>query len=192
MTRGAAIALIAIFGCGEQEVELFPGDASTDSAPSIDGGIIDISQRDPERCGPTETHCEDDEYCVMGVCECRQGLVRDGEDCEDPSADGESCGPTAMVCPALCADNVCVSSCPPGTTICGDGCVDLDAHPLHCGECGRPCGSTSVCVAGVCLPFRATTCESCPCDTCGASLCCSYPSTTDPICVEGSACPTEL
>ncbi|MBW2463404.1 MAG: hypothetical protein JRH11_17270 [Deltaproteobacteria bacterium] len=182
-----------VSACGEQRVVLFDASALTgpDSGP-VDGGpdvvALDASGRDPERCGPASIHCEDDEYCVDGLCVCREELTRIGEDCVHTNANASHCGGAGVTCPELCADGECVSSCPSDTTDCDGGCVDTGTHPLHCGECGRRCGSDRVCIDGDCTPFRPASCISCPCDLCGTRTCCEYPGTTDPICVDGPAC----
>lgn len=196
-TRATLIAFAcsvwAIAACGEQRLVLFDGAAvaspdggARDGAP--DGVVLDASNRDPERCGSEAVHCEDDEYCALGSCVCREHLTRVGDDCVDTNADGEHCGGAGISCPGVCADGACVGSCPAGTADCEGACVDLSDHPLHCGECGRPCGSGRLCIAGSCVPFRPATCVSCPCDLCGTRTCCNYPTTTDPVCVDGPTC----
>ena len=113
MNRTLLFALAAaLTACGRQTVELF--DARVDG----DGGVAPItSDRDPERCGPAEVSCEDDEYCVAGACVCRPGLTRIGDDCYDVQADGEHCGGEGMTC-ALCVEGECGDSCPAGTIQC--------------------------------------------------------------------------
>ncbi len=178
-----ALLLAALLaGCGQQQVELF--ERCDGCAPDGDAGVVSpIGLRDPESCGATETHCEDDEYCIDGVCVCRQGLVRVGPDCVDISADGDHCGVADIDCPALCQGGVCVDSCSAGSACLG-GCVDVTTHPLHCGECGRPCGANQICVDGTCTPFvPATDCASC------ARACCTYPTRpSDLICLDGDSC----
>lgn len=168
-------------GCGEQRVELFPD--CDGCAPRAEAGVPPLGERDPERCGAEERHCEDDEYCVDGRCVCRQGMVRIDEDCVDPSASGEHCGIADVECPALCEGGACVESCSAGT-VCDDGCVDVSTHPLHCGECERPCGASEVCVEGACVDFAPVRdCTEC------ADTCCTYPTRpADLICVAGDSC----
>lgn len=197
VVRLAVLIALSLAGCSERRVVLFGLDSGPGSDGALDGStdtlVLDASSRDPERCGAEALHCEDDEYCVDGVCACRQGLVRvDGEDCVDLGADRESCGSVTVTCPEVCADGACASSCSPGQTDCEGGCVDVTRHPSHCGECGRPCGAGSVCSEGSCAPFRPAACASCPCDLCGTRLCCLYPGTSDPICVDGPSCAVPL
>ncbi|MCB9597785.1 MAG: hypothetical protein H6719_34020 [Sandaracinaceae bacterium] len=173
---------LALLACGEQRVELFDACATCG-----DASVVDVTQRDPERCGPTLQHCEDDEYCIAGACVCRPSLTRIGERCVETSSDPDHCGGEARAC-SLCAGGACVSACPAATTECEGACVDTRTSPLHCGECGRPCGSDATCVDGVCVEFRPAPCTSCPCGC--ARACCTYPGRpTDAICVEGDACP---
>jgi len=78
-----------------------------------------------------------------------------------------------------------------GCTECDEACVDMDADPLHCGECGKRCEVDKVCAGGECRDFEvALGCTACPCAACAGDedLCCSYPGTTMPICVEANAC----
>jgi hypothetical protein len=189
-----ALAILAVAsGCGEQQVVLFTSDSAFGTDGSVDSTPVEVMDRDPENCGATMTHCQDDEYCVSGTCVCRQGLVPGEEDgCIDLASDAESCGATGTSCPSLCSGGACVTSCPAGTTECEGGCVDTSSHPLHCGECERRCGAGRVCADGVCVPFRPAACVSCPCDLCGTRTCCTYPTTTDPICVDGPSCPADF
>jgi len=192
LTSAFFLFLSLAAGCGDQQLVLFAQDAATTSDASNDSGAdstpVSVTDRDPERCGAAAVHCQDDEYCVDGVCVCRQGLVRGDEGCIDPASDGENCGAIGTSCPTLCSGGACVASCPAGTSMCDSGCVDLSSHPLHCGECERRCGAGTVCAAGTCVPFRPTPCTTCPCSLCGTRTCCTYPTTTDPICVDGAAC----
>lgn len=183
MSRYLAFALALTFaGCGRQTVELFDGAVSADGSAAVD-----TSDRDPERCGPAEVSCEDDEYCVAGACACRPRLTRIGDDCVDVQADAEHCGGERIVC-ALCVDGACGDTCPAGTTTCDGGCVDTSSHPLHCGECGRPCSNDQVCVDGLCRDFSPAPCAACPCGC--ATACCGYPGRAqDPICVVDDVCP---
>lgn len=68
---------------------------------------------------------------------------------------------------------------------------DLSRDPLHCGGCGNVCATDEVCVGGACTQFFATpSCNTCPCTACGAgNSCCSYPGTTQAVCVSGATCP---
>jgi hypothetical protein len=173
------IALVCLSGCGRQTVELFDGCVCDDAS------VIDTRARDPERCGAEERHCEDDEYCIDGVCTCRPPLIVLGEDCVDPESDGGHCGAAAIDCPQFCVGGECASTC--AATVCEDGCVDTRTHPLHCGECERPCGANQICLNGSCEEFRPAPCAACPCDACGAAACEVYPlRPSDPICIESS------
>ena len=176
--RALALSLL-LLGCGEQRVELFDG-----CVGCVDAGAIDLRLRDPERCGAEARHCEDDEYCVDGVCVCRLPLVLADGNCRDPGADGDYCGVDRLDCPELCVDGACGAACPAGRTNCDDGCVDLSTHALHCGECDRPCGANQICVGGLCAVFVPAPCAACPCEACGAAPCETYPlRPDDPICL---------
>lgn len=158
------------------------------------GGCADLT-RDPNHCGAPGNACGDTEYCVDGMCVCRPGLVAMGADCIDPSTDADACGPMAATCGGgtpFCADGVCVAMCPRGTERCGDACVDTESDPLNCGGCGDSCGADQVCRTGNCRDYEVPAgCAMCPCPACGGDTptCCSYPMTTDTICVEGDRCP---
>lgn len=185
-----------VSACGEQRVVLFDASAlTTPDSGLIDGGsdviVLDASNRDPENCGPAAIHCEDDEYCVAGLCVCREELTRIDEVCVDTNANADHCGDEGVTCAEVCADGECVTSCPSETTDCDGGCADVSADPLHCGECNRPCGSGRLCIDGDCIPFRPASCMSCPCDLCGTRTCCEYPETTDPVCVDASTCASD-
>lgn len=176
----STIALLTL-GCGVQRVELF--DRCDACEPDRDAGVTPVGLRDPENCGVEDTHCEDDEYCVDGRCVCREGMVRDGDDCIDPNVDADRCGEAQVACSDACEAGECVASCSVGTD-CDDDCVDLMTHPLHCGECGRPCGANQVCVRGECTAFQPIV----ECSECARS-CCTYPNRpSDLICVDGDAC----
>lgn len=157
-----------------------------DACATCEGGVIDLRERDPERCGAAEVHCENDEYCVAGLCVCRPPLSRIGEDCVDTSTDPEHCGGEGRVC-EVCAAGACAASCPGGTLDCEGACVDPSDHPLHCGECGRPCGAGQLCVAGVCQWLVPAPCTACPCAC--PRACCAYPGyPSDTICVDADSC----
>jgi hypothetical protein len=54
--------------------------------------------------------------------------------------------------------------CDAGLTSCNGSCVDLDSTPEHCGGCGKACGASQLCSAGVCK----TTCDD-GLTTCGSA-----------------------
>lgn len=132
---------------------------------------------DPQRCGDCTHECDSDERCVASDCVCRPGLVVEKGACVDPNANPEACGGGAS-CEAptpLCQNGDCVAACSPGRDECDGGCFDLDTSPLHCGTCARACEVDKICSGGDCFEFSpGTSCDSCPCDTCGGdfSLCC--------------------
>jgi hypothetical protein len=43
-------------------------------------------------------------------------------------------------------------TCQDGLVVCGAACVDATSDPENCGGCGRSCGPTAACTAGVCGP----------------------------------------
>jgi len=140
--------------------------------------------------------CNGDEYCVDSNCVCRPPTVDDGMGgCLDPATNPDACGTAGTACGGgtpNCAGGTCVMNCPGGTADCNNSCVDLDTDPQNCGACGDNCDVEQVCVNGNCEDFRAGSgCTTCPCTACVGdfSNCCSYPGTTDTICVNGGDCP---
>ena len=186
MTRALLVIVVLAAGCGERTVELLDG-GGMDAGPS--DASVDLSDRDPERCGTEGEDCEDFEYCVAGECVCRPGLTRVIERCVDTMADEMHCGAPDTPCAGVCNAGSCEATCPAGTMVCLGGCADVSNDPLHCGECERKCGSGELCIGGECRVFRPAPCTSCPCG-CGDRTCCTYPTRPqDVICIDGEICP---
>jgi len=161
----------------------------------LDGGSCRDVSRDVNNCGSIGNRCNDTEYCVSGACVCRPGLTDVGGNCVDLQTDPNNCGAAGNACGGgmVCAGGACHGSCPPGANSCGSSCVDFATDPLNCGDCGQVCNRDKVCVDGNCRDFRTGAgCTTCPCPgscTGDTSLCCSYPATSDVICVDSSICP---
>ncbi len=159
------------------------------------GGCTDTAL-DPKRCGGCNAECSDDEWCTMGACACRPGLVMSGPVCVDPLTNPGNCGgvgPCTGATPA-CQGGVCVATCSGATTDCDGACVDLDVDPLHCGTCEKRCNKDQICAQGECRGYVALgSCSQCPCPECDEEhpFCCTYPGTTTLICVkkDAAACP---
>jgi hypothetical protein len=157
---------------------------------------VDVT-RDPNNCGTTGNRCADLEYCIGGFCVCRPGLTDVGGSCVDLQTDPANCGTIGNVClPSFaCAGGTCHAlGCPAGLRNCGGACVNRDTDPNNCGGCGNLCNRDEVCVAGSCKQFvPGTGCSTCPCDSPACvgdfSQCCSYPGTTDVVCVDSGSCP---
>lgn len=143
----------------------------------------------PDDCGGRT--CRNTEACIGGACTCRPGLTAVAGECVDLNNDGENCGAPGRDCgDALCAGGSCVERCGDRATRCEGGCVDLRRDPLNCGECGKRCDRDEVCSRGRCEQFEPAGCNRCPCDSCGGDLCCAYPGTAAPICLDADACPS--
>jgi hypothetical protein len=139
--------------------------------------------------------CRDDQYCESGSCVCRPGLTASGTACVDTDTDPANCGAVGAACSTgapACSGGTCVAACPTGLTTCGNRCVDTETDPLRCGGCGDACDRDEVCVRGECRGFDVgVTCTTCPCTSCGGGdSCCTYPGTTDVVCVNDDVCPT--
>ena len=186
--------------CGSCDNDCGP-DGTCDGGQCICGGTTTDcgsycadTRADPKNCGGCNRKCDGDQMCQGSECVCRPGLVIYGSECIDPASDPRACGPGAVACAdptRACQGGACVASCTGGLTECDEACVDMDADPLHCGECGKRCEVDKVCAGGECRDFEvALGCTACPCAACAGDedLCCSYPGTTMPICVEANAC----
>jgi hypothetical protein len=57
--------------------------------------------------------------------------------------------------------------------------------------CGVACAVDHVCAQGTCQTFfTSPSCNSSPCAACGTgTTACTYPGTSETICVAGSVCP---
>ena len=108
----------------------------------------------PELCDGKDNDCD--------------GVVDNGAACASPT--GSSC--VAGAC-----------KCPGATRACAGACVDLDSDDKNCSECGRDCGLSGACKAGMCTcPIPYLSCGKCllPDDkNCGA---CGF------VCASGWTC----
>lgn len=148
-----------------------------------------------DQCGACGVQCNDDEYCNDSACQCRPGLVPDGNgNCIDPLSNPNACGNPPVPCDVgageACLNGVCSLDCG-GLDRCNGACVDTSSHPLYCGACDNSCNNDELCVNDNCTTFTAVppgTPE--PCTQCGGSLCCTYPGdATLTICVSSDVCP---
>jgi hypothetical protein len=171
--------------------ECVSGDCSCPAGlAAIAGVCVDVS-RDVLHCGVADHQCSTMEYCVDGECECRPGLTRvAGGRCTDLESDPNACGDVGTHCEDVCSLGDCAERCADGLEECNDACVDTETDPLNCGECGRRCAVDEVCAGGECRDFETGAgCDACPCDACrSGDACCTYPGTTDVICVD-ERCP---
>lgn len=187
------------------------GETCPDGQSMCGERCVDILE-DPAHCGACGNDCGDG-VCAAGSCEaactascdgvlevcagdgcvCRPGLERCGETCVDTAHDPDHCG----ACGADCGDDPCGGSmCLPGGCAgfdaeCDGSCVDFDGDPLHCGECGGRCDSDELCVDGECRAASESACTSCPCDACGAALCCPDLVDGAVLCVVDESCDGE-
>jgi hypothetical protein len=163
---------------------------------------------DPLNCGACGTACSAAQACLTSKCACRPGLTACGAagTCTDLLHDPLNCGACGNTCGAggftgRCVDGVCQNGgggCGGNRTNCGGGCYtasQLAASPLHCsaqpGACGTACAANQVCARGTCVDFyTSAACTSSPCPACGTgTTSCTYPGTTEVVCVEGPNCP---
>lgn len=193
--------------CGDEDATCVSGTCECGGGATYDMGRCYRTDQDPENCGTVGHVCATSEYCAMGSCECRVGLVRatSGErmgECVDRTSDPLACGSGYENCSDMgsmrsCRTN-CEDACTSGQTTCsvssGDcsasGCnacvptTSLASHPLHCGGCGIACAVDEVCVGSACHTYRPG-CSECE----GADECCTYDGNS--ICVSGiSTCPS--
>ncbi|WP_394843436.1 hypothetical protein LZC95_41110 [Pendulispora brunnea] len=107
--------------------------------------------------------------CYQGKCRvaCATGYHACGARCVGPS-DATACGDSCTACPsgphssAACDKGTCGIACSAGFANCdGDmqnGCeTSVFEDAKHCGGCGRPCGNSTRCVGGLCLPWGGMT-----------------------------------
>jgi hypothetical protein len=167
------------------------------------GNVCADTVDDPQHCGMCATVCAADQACLSSACSCRPGLSQCGASgCVDELHDPNHCGTCGNACGLgeRCVDGQCQQSfCGQlGRTNCGGGCFTLQQlakSPLHCsnqpGNCGATCAENEVCAEGTCAAFfTSTACTTCPCPACGSgTTCCTYPGTTEAICVQGDVCP---
>ncbi len=81
---------------------------------------------------------------------CKEGTIRCGNGCADPTSDAKNCGSCGIACGA---DQVCSAStcaCRAGTTDCAGTCAVTASDAKNCGSCGHACASGEVCEAGEC------------------------------------------
>src|SRR5262249_19051206 len=127
--------------------------------------------------------------------------------CTDLLHDPLNCGACGTTCGGggffgRCVDGVCAmgvgGGCGAGRINCGGGCytpAQLGSSPIPCsaqpGLCGVACATNQVCAQGTCTNFFTTaSCTASPCPACGTgTVTCTYPGTTEVICVQGTVCP---
>src|SRR5207302_1881755 len=112
--------------------------------------------------------------------------------CSDTKTDPRFCGGCNKTCPLgdTCANATCTCAamiC--NNTMLGMECTDEKNDPDNCGACNKMCASGQMCSGGACKCRPG--CNACPCPACrSGDACCTYPSTTIPICIAGATCPT--
>jgi hypothetical protein len=165
------------------------------------GNTCTTLQEDPTNCGMCGNQCQNDEACLGGSCKCRPGLTQCGGQCTDLLNDGLNCGACGVQCNfqsgQRCVQGACqnIGTCGSiNQTFCNGACLtaaELASSPLNCGQCGNQCATDEVCAQGQCRPFFVSqACTTCPCPACGSgTTCCTYPGTTEAICVDGTTCP---
>ena len=129
--------------------------------------------------------------------------------CVDTLHDSANCGACGNRCNfGECSDGMCTGGMGNGCgnrTHCGGnilggggGCFtaqQLASSPLFCsnvpGMCGTACAANQVCAQGTCTSFFVSaSCTTTPCPACGLGYTsCTYPGTTEVICVKGNTCP---
>lgn len=120
---------------------------------------------------------------------CKDGTIRCGDGCADPTSDTRNCGGCAIACGV---DQVCSASacaCRGGTTDCSGTCAVTASDAKNCGACDHACASGQVCENSQCK----SSCTLGSSIVCGSS--CVDPS-TDPshcgdcatACAAGQSC----
>ncbi|MDX2012511.1 MAG: LamG-like jellyroll fold domain-containing protein [Myxococcaceae bacterium] len=162
MRLGAAALVLAVVGLGCVTDPPVP-------CTACDGVCVDL-QNDRRHCGACGTACAAGSVCTAGACVANAGCAAPLRACSgvcfDLQNDPGHCGSCATVCGTseYCRQGQCTSlaadagppSCPSGTAGCDGGCFDQQNDPNNCGACGRSCGTTAYCSAGVCTQFPAT------------------------------------
>ena len=158
------------------------------------GACVDLSL-DPLNCGSLGNQCGSREYCVSGNCVCRSPLTLVAGNCIDTTTSPTNCGGAGIMCGGgtqFCQAGTCVATCTTPDQ-CGMSCTDTNTDIRNCGGCGNTCAVDEVCTNGNCRPFYAAAgCTMCPCTTACVgdfSRCCTYPGSTNPICVDSGRCP---
>jgi hypothetical protein len=198
--------------CGNCAVACTLGDVCTTGKCSCPAGgtmcgvgilaVCADTADDPQNCGTCGTTCLATQACINSKCACRPGLTSCAGACVDELHDPANCGACGNACAfgQRCTDGVCGAGfvCGVNRTNCGGGCytlAELSASPLHCsatrGLCGLPCADNQVCAQGICTNFfTSNACTASPCPACGTgTVSCTYPGTTEIICVQGAVCP---
>jgi hypothetical protein len=171
-------------------------------------GLCVDTDRDPQNCGTCANPvCHANScsggvpVCVPGYTNCPGATFCGGNQCTNLQENNENCGACGNRCAVgqVCGNGVCSAACPPGTTRCGSQCIaDFQSDLFHCGGCaatpagpGAVCGPGNFCQQGVCQPYSAVGCNTCPCSRCPTTMpmCCDYPSTGDAICTPSTTCP---
>jgi hypothetical protein len=193
--------------CGDEDASCVMGACTCGAGSTYSMGRCYATDVDPMNCGTVGHTCAATEYCTLGSCECRVGLVRATSgarmgECVDRTSDPLACGSGYASCAAMgsmrSCRNTCEDSCNTGQTRCDvssasctscGSCIPdalLASHPLHCGGCGIACAADEVCVEGGCRSYRATS----SCGECEGTrpTCCTYDGSR--LCLGGiSACP---
>ena len=105
--------------------------------------------------------CNDDGQCVADSAVCGNGVIENGEQCDDGNLlDGDGCSATCESQP-ICGNFVTEPSeeCDDGNTVPGDGC-DSTCRVERCGE--ATCDDSNPCTADVCLDPMTSFCDSSP------------------------------
>lgn len=149
------------------------GGSSPEAATECSAGTTLCSDRcvatdyDPANCGGCGQVCSPGTVCSGGACKvvCLGGSTACGAACVDIRDDPSNCGGCGARCAAgmVCVNAACAVlgggspppvdsgvACEAGLTDCYGSCLDLQSNAANCGQCGLPCGSDDLCVAGVC------------------------------------------
>ncbi|MEM1008122.1 MAG: MXAN_6577-like cysteine-rich protein, partial [Myxococcota bacterium] len=108
-----------------------------------------------ERACKTETDCQKNQRCVLGLCldRCINDHVRCGDWCVLLEQNVKHCGQCGRACAEgeVCTQGTCKhTSCVLPLRECGGKCVSLDNNTKHCGQCSQSCAEGEVCALGHC------------------------------------------
>ena len=129
---------------------------------------------------------------LVAAAACNSGKVPIGTDQNPITCQADSDCPSGD----SCVTNVCQKAPPSGCsadTDCASGQACVNGECVAAPECtaNTDCAPGQVCAAGACVDFFVSpACTTCPCGACGSgTTCCSYPGTTEAVCVTGTTCP---
>ncbi len=167
------------------------------------GAACDPDGGTPLCAPPTGTGTDGGPYACASGCPAAAPTRCNGA-CVDTTTDTANCSACAHPCTTgvanahpVCGASSCSFACNPGFVLCDGACVDFTSDPGSCGGCGvgHVCGSSQVCLSGVCTT-RCQRTSDCPAGfACNGSTCTTSCNVNQPChggCCSGGTCTNGL